>query len=977
MKKLFYFLLVCFAFSAFGESLVWSNALNDASRWQPARKRYLDPDLPVTEKCSGYMTYKALLNKSTVCFMAEKCLGQQENLWTAPAFGLQSVESLGGARSFRFELMTELPIPEKITRAELILTGKGQKKLCYPFEPPTSGKFEEIIIPLDPQCDYSVFDTISIRLETPAPKFVWYLRNARIDGTAIGTSQVSPIDTALAVRAAVPGTMFYESESLRFNCVIPETTKFAVTDIYGKKKIEGTLNPGWNTLPKLPCGYYFLSLVSSRNRYVNQRSFAVVNDNRPLPQGKESGYAMVVAFTDAGQAFYGGVRNDVFPGPIHDVLINLISRCGLSNVRDGSNWKRTQDFTPMCLTNAKDLAATGIIPTHVSVPCGGPLDDIEAVYAHAQNTGSAFRGLIRYMEFINEPEAFTQLNPWNFAAISKAAFLGFKKANPELPVLSSSFLQMPYADVALKSKLADYFDVFNMHCYYHISLYPGIVARLKKMLRAHGIENRAVHITECSSFDEGEATENSYASGIKVQSHAQELSRTEFTIKSQVIMQSLGISATYSFIMPPYNEHGGLKDWGLMRRDLSVKPALAAFATLTGTLAGAEYQGTYETVPGVRGFLYLQPDGLQTLAVWRQSEVDVSGLSEDTVARITEVIISQAAGTYQYKDAFGTPKTLQAHNGKLVIPISRLIGYVNGLIGLKPTIPAPGKKVAKADHGNYDHTVVIDIQNGTDFPETKNRCFVTPVKETGKLSIRLYNFSAEEKRGTLAFQGGRIHNMPETVALPPMGKVCLELEMTPEFREGEYIADFTVDGVFNGRKVTPAVMPVCKIDRLKTIATVLPGAGAASSWRGNASAPMVIKDAPEEKAVSFSCKLKNTMDNFIYPEYILQKGESFADAVGFQFEIKIDEQSMEMWKKWPFATVFFVFDTTPERGDAVQIDYDPTPQKLGSWKTVRIFFAGVLSNPEDIRMVRIGLNSKNTSSPVEFQVRNLQVLKKR
>lgn len=115
----------------------------------------------------------------------------------------------------------------------------------------------------------------------------------------------------------------------------------------------------------------------------------------------------------------------------------------------------------------------------------------------------------------------------------------------------------------------------------------------------------------------------------------------EYLPKMMVIMQFLGVSRDFFFVLPPYNESGGNKDWGLMRRDFSVKPGYAAFATLVDQLGGAVPEGEVRLGEKLRGFLYRRRDGGKTLVCWSRSELDtekprpnltVTGLGEQTFA---------------------------------------------------------------------------------------------------------------------------------------------------------------------------------------------------------------------------------------------------------------------------------------------------------------------------------------------------------
>ena len=62
----------------------------------------------------------------------------------------------------------------------------------------------------------------------------------------------------------------------------------------------------------------------------------------------------------------------------------------------------------------------------------------------------------------------------------------------------------------------------------------------------------------------------------------------------------------------------------MIRPDFSVKPAAVTLAVLNRELGDAEYAGELAAPEGIRAFLFTQPDGLQTLAVWMEATLDRS-----------------------------------------------------------------------------------------------------------------------------------------------------------------------------------------------------------------------------------------------------------------------------------------------------------------------------------------------------------------
>jgi len=108
-------------------------------------------------------------------------------------------------------------------------------------------------------------------------------------------------------------------------------------------------------------------------------------------------------------------------------------------------------------------------------------DDLRVVYRYCKTLSRDFKGLNKYSEFWNEADNFANA-PWNYAAAMKAAYLGYKAGNPDLKVLSSSFVGLEFPEVALKSSLAQYFDIYNFHTYYPVSTYPERMRNIRTML---------------------------------------------------------------------------------------------------------------------------------------------------------------------------------------------------------------------------------------------------------------------------------------------------------------------------------------------------------------------------------------------------------------------------------------------------------------------------------------------------------------
>ena len=136
------------------------------------------------------------------------------------------------------------------------------------------------------------------------------------------------------------------------------------------------------------------------------------------------------------------------------------------------------------------------------------------------------------------------------------------------------------------------------------------------------MEEIPVYLTEAGTNAEGDSAAKSSRRGQAETTEAQDRLLAEFIVKSPILFLANGVMRSYFFVFPPYHERNGAKDWGMLRRDYSAKPQVAAFSTLLWELDRAEYLGEYDLGAGRRAFLFQQPDGSQTLVAWLESILD-------------------------------------------------------------------------------------------------------------------------------------------------------------------------------------------------------------------------------------------------------------------------------------------------------------------------------------------------------------------
>ncbi len=965
-------------FCAAAQILPLSSSLNDAKRWR--------------NNASGKMSVQWDTGEKAIRVDADFSMQKNNNHYVYPRFQLHPWESLAGAEAVCFDIRIDMQGTAGFRDACIMLDGSAKRGGGWlRYQIPEDGNWKSITVSLDKlDFDPAKSTRLCIGFNPKGKRVTYFLKNIRIKGNTPKTeiTYSKPVDTTLAVTAAAPGTMFYETETLEFNSTLPITVDCTVTDVYGKKVYSGQATPGKFRLKKLPCGYYFITLSAPGMQFVKRRSFAVIPNRAVLPPGKESPYALDAAQCDIAKPT---PENSMFPGPGYSLINELCARAGAFTVRDRFGWPEpkpgkyvwTQPFM-----NAVELAEYGIsvtgmiegsprwsrtgkIPTVPGLSGGHRLlpDDLRHVFRLAKNTAETFGKRMRFCEFWNETDVRVG-SAWDYAAASKAAYLGFKAGNPELKVLSGSYCtgEMAYPRLVMQNGGAEYFDIFNYHTYGPLSKYPELINRIRNLLLDFGAGNRAIAFTENGTNSDGDARNPSSMPGMKAHSFEQEMLLAEFTVKSQILMQSLGVTRDYSFVIGAYNERRGSKDWGLLRRDYSAKPALAAFANMASRLAPAEYQGTYDPAPGTRGFLFRQPDGKQMLVLWRESRLDTIP-GENTVLYQHDagmkITIPQTEGKFTLNDCFGSPARVESRDGMLSLRVSRLPCYLGGLSGLSPQKIAPQHAVAEVTEKKLERSIVFRIIQSSDFTLAGTRLHTLLSGNSGKLTLQIYNFSNETKSGSLHFTGGKVSPQIDTVTIPAGEMIEFPLTLSVM----KYKTDFRIDGIFDGKPTTPAVMPVICIEgAFQSIP--LPGTKRAENWRINSSGTMHITDDVAEQAVCFRTQFP-TSHHWAYPEYILaQPEESLKNAAGLSFEIKVDAANA---KEGYTDSVIFLSGGLGKENSSGSIKLPYTAPRSGEWQTIRLFFTGGEDiHLENVRMIRIGLNPKLQQA--EFKLRNIQVL---
>ncbi|HQC42106.1 MAG TPA: hypothetical protein PLV91_01380 [Verrucomicrobiota bacterium] len=795
--------------------------------------------------------------------------------------------------------------------------------------------------------------------------------------------------TAALIQAKAPATVFTLKEPLLFTLKEPGLLplRWELKDWHGKTLKKGNWPEGDTStleLEALSTGYYQLFLSGERGAFEGSSSFTVVADPATRTRNPDTYFAI-----DTAQSWLARAKPDNarFPGPGFEVVSEAVRRAGLEIIRERLSWTDVEPEPRQYRWGDYDLNArllhergVQVLGMYHDAPDWAKSNtqhlpgDLLAGYRFASQLAQTFQGRMTAWEFWNEPDiSFTSEGAWDFASAMKAAYLGFKAADPDIPVVLGGIALSPlpaYTGILMENDLGDYMDIFAVHTYHPLCDFPKIMENVRKFMKRHRIEGLPLWYTENGSRAEGNGRLDSYMPGLKAHDPDQELLVAEYLPKSMIYLQSMGVDRNFFFVLCPYNEDSGRKDWGLMRHDYSVKPSYAALATLTENLGDAVYEGTLDIGQGMHAFLYRQKDHSQTLAYWSLSELDTqSGTPESSPHNLHEKTFSLDLSeggekVYRGRDCAGLPFEQKADAGKLTLNATRFPSYINGLSGLTPSQKAEAqspKNQPTARETNPALQVVYRTELGAAFKVAASKDRVEIQGENAPFKLQIYNFSDQTQRGQVEISGGKTSQLPPEITLSPMSKTELELIFTPEFGQGSFETTLRISGKWNGHPSSKLVIPVLQLDRAlaDTEGTPLADSMNPEKWRANSSGTLKIAYDETESALTFRTTYPPNVDRWSYPAFPLDASRMNLENVrAISFEIKSSTPKIGQSYLIPVL-----------KGQLLYLPYEkPTTQ----WEQRVIFLNEDNFDPATIQEIQIGFNP--TVDEVTYSLRNIKLI---
>lgn len=780
------------------------------------------------------------------------------------------------------------------------------------------------------------------------------------------------------IRARELALVFTERQAPLFQTDrISNGTLCRVLNWKGEAVAECAVKGGQITLPVLPKDYYRL-VWRDGQRQLSQ-GFAVIDN--PADRKGNRNYSMV---TSPGGAFH------LFPKERRaeramDFFSRLYHLAGLEIVRDYTSWRGVEpkpgeyEFRALDLklaagrnSGARYLYLVESAPAWTVEGEDGFPTDLRSVYEFGKAIAAYCGNHTAVWEFYNEIE--NKYRSWEYAAALKAFYLGVKAGNPAAAVAITSYCHSANGHVqqVFQNGTGNYFDLFNIHTYDALQDYPARVEEFRQILEKNNLGGKKIWITESNTRADGDAKIDIGLPGIRAQSFEQELIVAEYIPKSHLILQQQGVARNFTFVLRPCNEQGGKRAWGLLREDLSAKPGLAAFATLTGELGNAELLGEVGMPNGVRGFLFRQPDRSFTLVLWSESELDRRGDPVKSLqqGRLFQKKVKLASNRpLKQVEIFGRESLLPVEAGAVTVEISRFPVYLHGVEAMPVVKPRQREAVeAAVSRKNAPSPVVLSMKPVSEFkPASPVVLLVPPDKVSWTMELRLWNLSDEVQTGSLVESDGILSALPERISLLPWECRKIPVHFS-EAAKRQLSFKVKVSGTFNDVPIGDFFMPCILLDNQKY--TLLPIAEDSKAWHDNVVRGGKTTILPRKDSIRFEVTFPSATDNWVYPKYTPVDAVAkkiIADAVGIYFEIRVEQD-----RKSKYNCVWI--DTrNRETGEVRQHRRDYFNLSYGDW--VGNFIYCGITPEEEITGFGIGLGPVGTTK-INYELRNIRVLEK-
>lgn len=756
---------------------------------------------------------------------------------------------------------------------------------------------------------------------------------------ASGSSATTPARTIPEPLPAHPGNIFLAGEDV----IVPLPSRPAETwqlVDYDDRPVPGwTLQDGRAQLGRLPVGFYRLQSTSAPSAdWISLGVLAPLRAPTPVTSP--------IALDVAAAWFY--------PQDKLDAAANLCALAGINWVRDRLNWSQMEpqrgQFAGANIYDAsaaaQSRAGLQVLQVHHASPGWAnpqrkrfPLD-LRDAYRFHREMARRWQGQVRAFEPWNEADitVFGGHTGSEMASLQKAAYLGMKAGNPDV-VAGLNVFAKHQRDQLLDlhaNEAWPYFDTFNLHHYEAFETYPQLYADFRAVSAG-----RPLWVTECArpvKWAGDDQRQEPTDADLRVQAGR--------VAKTFALSLHEGSAATFYFLLPHYVE--GQTQFGILRGDLTPRPAYLALAAVGRWLADARPLGQLKAGPTQQACLFnAQPDGeaAEVLVAW-----DTAGKSSLALPVAPLTIVDHLGRIVQPSTAAERTR----HNVRLTTAplFVRLPPGTAKTLALKTPPPKPARLT-----GEPSPIVLQSL-----WPEAQVFLNKSAYRLTGRdeetIPIFAYNFGATPAKGGLRVTApaGWTVQLPASVELAPEERKELSLKLTVAASTGRLVETVRIDGDFG--PAGQAVLSLRLMHPGAGTASPLPKATQAARWQPAVSGNGTLRLADTNGTLTVAAECGGA-DRWVYPTLPLTPAEyapQGTEAIGLTFTLAAGTGQ--------FRVIF-----EEANGSAYVADF-MSPPPAGETVEAMAFLASAVHgadwskpdpnrrlDPEKIRVLKVGCNT--------------------
>lgn len=649
-------------------------------------------------------------------------------------------------------------------------------------------------------------------------------------------------------------------------------------------------------------------------------------------------------------------------GPMDEVA-SLAALAGMNYVRDRLAWghmepERGRFSAPNqydASARAQSAAGLRVLQVNHSTPgWAGPVGkrfppDLRDAYAFYREMARRWKGQVGAFEPWNEADisAFGGHTGAEMAAFQKACYLGLKAGNPNVTASLNVFAAHVRAqlDDLADNRAWPYFDTYNLHHYEGFESYPRLYADHRSVSAG-----RPLWVTEC-------AMPVKWTGDPKLQEPSDADLKEQSERIAKVFAGSLheGSRATFYFILGHYVE--GQTQFGVIRKDLTPRPAYVALAAAGRLLADARPLGRVKAADGIHAYAFrARPDGHDRVVVvaWAKSGAGVLELP---------------AAPEAVADHLGRARPPAQTLSLTTAPVYAILPSRSAsALGIEPSPRSPRRQ------GGKPSSVVLQPL----WPEERTLLWASAYRVSGseptEMKLAVYNFSSVPVTGTIrgeAPRGWRVEGLGP-ISLEPMGRAELSVRLAPVTGSSRTIERFRFVGRFAGEE--PAVASIRVAPDSSALAakpgTALKGADDPQAWELLVSGGPTPTAARDGDGVIFEAA--PTGDPWFYPRIKVAGKQAIPGrAVGLAMTVTLLEGAGQ------FRTIF-----DEANGASYVCDFVTQPRLGEPVQTVSLFSGAVHGavwsqpdpngklDPGEIATLKIGCNA--ATPRVRFKIGNVR-----